>query len=92
MISKFFKLLLNLLFENHKSQFDIINLANTAKIKSAKINQNLVENQNKINEQKVYEQINAIYFNILSFEGQKRFCKKIKPRFCKKIKPLQNGF
>jgi OMF family outer membrane factor len=30
-----------------------------------------VENQNKINEQKIYEQINAIYFNILSFEGQK---------------------
>lgn len=52
-------------------QFDIINLANTAQIKSAKINQNLVENQNKINEQKIYEQINAIYFNILSFEGQK---------------------
>lgn len=53
-------------------QFDIINLANYAQIKSAKTNQLLVENQNKINEQNVYDQINMVYFNILSFNEQKK--------------------
>lgn len=52
-------------------QFDLLNLATISQVKSAKINSQLVDNQNKMNEQKVYEQINAIYFNILSFEGQK---------------------
>ncbi len=53
-------------------QFDIINLANYAQIKSAKTNQLLVENQNKINEQNVYDQINMVYFNILSLNEQKK--------------------
>jgi OMF family outer membrane factor len=52
-------------------QFDIVNLASVELIKSAKINQELVENQQKIAEQKLYDQLNAIYFNILSFQGQK---------------------
>jgi len=52
-------------------QFEIINMANYAQIKTAKINQQLVENQNKINEQNLYEKINAVYFNILSFDAQK---------------------
>ena len=30
-----------------------------------------LENQNKINEQNLYKKINAVYFNILSFNGQK---------------------
>lgn len=53
-------------------QFDIINLANYAQIKSEKTNQLLVDNQNKINEQNLYEKINIIYFNIISFEAQKK--------------------
>lgn len=52
-------------------QFDIINVANYAQLKTAKINQQLVENQNKINEQNLYEKLNAVYFNILSFDAQK---------------------
>lgn len=56
---------------NIQPQFDIINLSNIALIKSAKINEQLVENQNKINEQNLNEKINAVYFNILSFNGQK---------------------
>ncbi len=52
-------------------QFDILNLSSIAQIKSAKINQELVENQNKLNEQSIYEKINAVYFNILSFQAQK---------------------
>lgn len=57
-------------------QFDIVNIANFAQIKSTQINQDLVANQNKINEQKVYDQINGVYFNILSFEGQKAVIKE----------------
>lgn len=52
-------------------QFDIINLAQIAQIKTAKTNQLLVENQNKMNEQSLYEKINIVYFNILSFNAQK---------------------
>jgi len=56
---------------NIQPQFDIINLSSFAQIKSAKINEQMVENQNKINEQNLYEKINAVYFNILSFKEQK---------------------
>lgn len=56
---------------NIQPQFDIINLANFAQIKTAEINKQLVENQNKLNEQNLYDKINAAYFNILSFNSQK---------------------
>ena len=51
-------------------QFEILNLAGRQQIKSAKINQLITDNQNKITEQRTYDQINAIYFNIVSFQGQ----------------------
>ena len=44
-------------------QFDILNFGSIAQVKSAKINQQLVENQNKLNEQNIYNQINSVYFN-----------------------------
>ncbi len=53
-------------------QFDILNFGSIAQIKSAKINEQLVENQNKLNEQNIYNQINGVYFNLLSFEAQKK--------------------
>jgi len=56
---------------NIQPQFDIFNLATIAQIKSAKTNQLLTENQNKINEQNLYEKINSVYCNILSFNTQK---------------------
>lgn len=61
---------------NIQPQFDIINLANFAQVKTAKINEQLVENVNQINEQSVYEKINTIYFNILSLNGQKDILKE----------------
>lgn len=56
---------------NIQPQFDILNMANYALIKTTKINQQLVENQHKLNEQNLYEKINMVYFNILTFNGQK---------------------
>ena len=53
-------------------QFDIINLGNISRIKLAKTNQELVANQQKINEWTIYDQLNGIYFNILSFQGQQQ--------------------
>jgi len=53
-------------------QFDILNFGSIAQIKSAKINEQLVENQNKLNEQNIYNQINSVYFNLLSFDAQKK--------------------
>ena len=61
---------------NLQPQFDLFNLANISQLKSAKINQQLTENQNRINEQNIYNQINIIYFNILSFKGQIDIVKK----------------
>jgi OMF family outer membrane factor len=55
---------------NVQPQFDIFNLGNITQVKSAKINNELTIVQNNINEQQVYDQINAIYFNILSYQGQ----------------------
>jgi outer membrane protein TolC len=52
-------------------QFDIINFVSYSQLKSAKANQLLVENQNKINEQNLYEKINMVYFNIISLKAQK---------------------
>ncbi|MBK6984435.1 MAG: TolC family protein [Bacteroidetes bacterium] len=52
-------------------QFEIFNLSNIAQVKSAKINEQLVDNQNKLNELQLYNKINSIYSNILSFNGQK---------------------
>ena len=53
-------------------QFDIINLGSISRIKLAKTNQELVANQQKINEWTIYDQLNGIYFNILSFQGQQQ--------------------
>ncbi|HUH75399.1 MAG TPA: TolC family protein [Chitinophagales bacterium] len=51
-------------------QFEVLNIVGIAQIKSAKINQQLTDNENKINEFKLYNQITPIYFNILSYQAQ----------------------
>ncbi len=56
---------------NIQPQFDLFNMANIAQIKTAKINEQLVENQNQMNEQILFDKINSIYSNILSFNAQK---------------------
>ncbi|MEQ1734629.1 MAG: TolC family protein, partial [Bacteroidia bacterium] len=56
---------------NVMPQFDILNFGTITQLKSSKLNKELVVNEQKIAEQKVYDQLNAIYFNILSFEAQK---------------------
>lgn len=61
---------------NVQPQFDILNLANVALVKSAKINAKLVESQNLLIEQNIDNQINAIYFNILSFQEQIKIVNK----------------
>ncbi len=55
---------------NLQPQFDILNLGSIAQVQSAKINAKLVENQNKLNEWEIYNKLNAIYFNIISFNAQ----------------------
>ena len=61
---------------NIQPQFDLLNLSSFSQIKTSKINEQLVENQNKINEQNLFEKINSVYFNILSFNGQKEILKE----------------
>ena len=43
---------------------------------TSKLNFLLVENQNKIQKQNIYYQINVLYFNIISFNGQKEVIKE----------------
>jgi outer membrane protein TolC len=52
-------------------QFDIFNLSAISQIKSAKINQQLTESQNLLNELHLHESINATYWNIISLKNQK---------------------
>lgn len=51
-------------------QFDLINMGNIARVKSAKINQELTESNNLIAKKNLFDQINATYHNILSLKGQ----------------------
>lgn len=51
-------------------QVDLINPGNIALLKSANINVELVNQQNKLNEQNVYNQINTIYYNLLYLQKQ----------------------
>ena len=55
---------------NIQPQFEILNLSNISQVKASKINQELTAVQNKMNEQNIYNQINSIYFNMLSFQEQ----------------------
>ena len=52
-------------------QFDIFNLSAISQIKSAKINQQLTESQNLLNEMTLYESVNATYYNIVSLKNQR---------------------
>lgn len=51
-------------------QIDLINPGNIALLKSATINVELVNQQNKLNEQNIYNQINTLYFNLLYLQKQ----------------------
>ncbi len=53
-------------------QFDIFNLSAISQIKSAKINQELTESQNLLNEKTLYESVNATYYNIVSLKNQQK--------------------
>ncbi len=51
-------------------QFDVLNLGNIAKYKTAKINEELTESNAKMAEKALFDQLNATYYNVLSFKKQ----------------------
>lgn len=53
-------------------QIDLVNMSSIAQIKTAKINRDLIESQNLLTEQQIYENLNATYHNILSLKNQKK--------------------
>lgn len=53
-------------------QFDIINMSGIAQIKAARINKEIVQTQNEINEYALYQNVNVTYHNIVSFQRQKK--------------------
>ncbi|MBK6563865.1 MAG: TolC family protein [Saprospiraceae bacterium] len=53
-------------------QFDIINMSGIAQIKAARINKDIVQTQNEINEYALYQNVNVTYHNIVSFQRQKK--------------------
>lgn len=75
---------------NVQPQFDILNLGSIAQVQTAKINEALVVNQNKINELEIYNRINSTYFNILSFQAQEVIVKE-QISNARKIKEIVNN-
>jgi outer membrane protein TolC len=55
---------------NLSPQFDILQFGNIAKIKSAKLNDQLTESNNQVSKKNLFDQLNACYHNILSFQAQ----------------------
>ncbi len=55
---------------NVAPQFDIINFGNLAKIKSAKVNEEVTESNSLVTKKNLFDQVNACYHNILSFQAQ----------------------
>lgn len=51
-------------------QFDIISPGHLTEMKSARLNEEVVQWQNKQSKQDLYDQINSAYHNILSFQAQ----------------------
>ena len=60
----------NTLF-NFQPQFDVFNMSAIGQIKSARLQQRLIDNQNLLNEYILHEKVNAIYHNIVSLKAQK---------------------
>lgn len=52
-------------------QFDILNIGAISQVKSAKLNLELSQNQEKINNQNLNEKISSVYYNLLAFYAQK---------------------
>ena len=55
---------------NFSPQFDILNFGSLAKIKSAKLNEELTYHNNLLTKKNLFDQVNACYHNILSFQSQ----------------------
>lgn len=55
---------------NISPQFDILNFGNLAKIKSAKINEQLTNQNNLLTKKNLFDQVNACFHNIVSFQAQ----------------------
>ncbi|MEY3416928.1 MAG: hypothetical protein RL060_1039 [Bacteroidota bacterium] len=51
-------------------QFDLLNFGSLAKIKSAKLNEKLTNHSNILTKKNLFDQLNACYHNILSFQTQ----------------------
>jgi OMF family outer membrane factor len=55
---------------NIAPQFDLLNFGSLAKIKSAKLNEKLSHHNNLLSKKNLFDQLNACYHNILSFQTQ----------------------
>jgi outer membrane protein TolC len=55
---------------NISPQFDLLNFGSLAKIKSAKLNEKLTNHTNLLTKKNLFDQLNACYHNILSFQTQ----------------------
>jgi OMF family outer membrane factor len=55
---------------NFAPQFEILNFGSLAKIKSAKANELLTKHNALLNKKNLFDQVNACYHNIISFQSQ----------------------
>lgn len=73
-------------------QIDVVNPGTIALLKSATLNEELIKEQNKWNEQTVYNQINNLYFNILLLKKQKQILEENKKTAEQIVTINQNKF
>lgn len=73
-------------------QIDVVNPGTIALLKSATLNEELIKEQNKWNEQTVYNQINNLYFNILLLKKQQRILEENKKTAEQIVTINQNKF
>ncbi|WP_396187665.1 TolC family protein [Flavobacterium sp.] len=73
-------------------QIDVVNPGTIALLKSATLNEELIKEQNKWNEQTVYNQINNLYFNILLLKKQQQILEENKKTAEQIVTINQNKF
>ena len=77
---------------NVSPQFDIIQFGSLAKIKSAKVNDQLTQSNNLVSKKNLFDQVNACYHNILSFQAQIEVLKANKEKSDSNLRIVKNKY
>lgn len=77
---------------NFSPQFDILNFGNISKIKSAKANEALANHNTLLTKKNLFDQVNACYHNIVSFQSQIKVLKQNQQKADSLLKIVANKY